>query len=134
MDTKYLLIDCSTQYESLFAVVTWTPQTAKLMLKRTGLAFEMKSADDDFAGLEFYDHVDMYEGSVEDLVDFDDEDVRYALLPEEPMLEPAFMRVRVGTCLLNVGVDSFNWQIFPKHGGGVAESRMLYKDNEELFA
>jgi hypothetical protein len=132
METKYLIFDCSTEHDSLVAIVDWTPEMAKQVLARTGLACEMKAADDQFAGLQFFSYdITVYRVSIEDL-DPAFEEQRWVLVTEEPKMDPTD-KERLDVSFLYVDHKAFYWEVHPRHSGVTAETEALSKDTEGLF-
>ena len=131
METKYLIFDCSTENDSLVAVVTWTPELAKSVLARIALACEMKKADDDFAGIQLFNwDVELYEGSIIEEVVPESEDSRWGILTEKPDMSS---KVRLSSCFLDVDDNAFCWGMYPKHWNSRIETPALMKDTEGLF-
>ena len=144
METKYLIFDCSTENDSLVAVVTWTPELAKSVLTRIGLAFEMKQADDDFLGIQFIAwNAELYERSIIEEVVPESEDSRWGILTEKPHDASFFSssvhtsrlnsKVRLSSCFLDVDDKAFCWGMYPKHWNSRIETPALMKDTEGLF-
>ena len=131
METKYLIFDCSTENDSLVAVVAWTPEMAKSVLTRIGMAFEMKQADDDFLGIQFIAwNAELYERSIIEEVVPESEDSRWGILTEKPDMSS---KVRLSSCFLDVDDKAFCWGMYPKHWNSRIETPALMKDTEGLF-
>ena len=134
METKYLIFDCSAVDDSLVAVVLWTPELAKSVLARIGLACEMKQADDEFLGIQFIAwNVELYENIVIEDVVPESEDSRWGILTEKPDMSSK-EKVRLYSCFLDVDHSSFYWIMHPKHWESRVETGAITKDTEGLFS
>lgn len=132
METKYLIFDCSTEIDSLVAIVAWTPKLAESVLARFALACEMHKADKDFLGIQFMAwNVELYEGSIGG-VDPELEDLRWGILTEKPDMSSK-EKVRMSSCFLDVDNSAFYWIMHPKHSSCRPETEPLAKDTEGLF-
>jgi len=127
---KHLIFAVNTEADSFVAVIECTPERVELIKKRMSLAAQMRETDGDFAWLEFYDDVNVYELTedvetwLEENEGIENLDTQlYVLTDKDPPFEDS---ARTEASYMVVDERSCFWMIRFKHSEERCETTALF--------